>query len=177
MSKVSFANLKLKVNNSCSKFTFNDTEIEVLNYLPIEDKYDLVMVTLQKAREGSVFNPIKLDIFFYLNLIYMYTNLSFTDKQKDDETRLFDLLQSNGLMDAFLAALSEDEFNYLYDMLNNCVKRFTEAYNSASAMIQSIIQDLPKNAEAASKIVDNFDKEKYKEVIKFAQAANGGRPI
>ena len=37
-----------------STFKFNDTEIEVYNYLSAEDKYELVMLTLQKAREGKM---------------------------------------------------------------------------------------------------------------------------
>jgi hypothetical protein len=46
MSTISYTNLKLKKDNSINTFNFNDTEIEVLNYLPINDKYDLLMVTL-----------------------------------------------------------------------------------------------------------------------------------
>ena len=49
--------------------------------------------------------------------------------------------------------------------------------HSTSSMIQSIINDLPKNAQAAANIVDNFDESKYQAVIDFAKAANGGRPI
>ena len=48
---------------------------------------------------------------------------------------------------------------------------------SASALLQSVIHDLPKQAEAAMKIVDSFDKEKFQNVVDFAKAANGGRDI
>ena len=68
MAKISYANLKLKVDNKISTFKFNDTEIEVYNYLSAEDKYELVMLTLQKAREGKIYNPIKLDVYFHLHL-------------------------------------------------------------------------------------------------------------
>ena len=94
MSKVSYANLKLKVNNEVKTFNFNGTEVEVLNYLPTEDKYDLIMISLQKANEDGIYNPLLLDVFFHLNLVYMYTNLSFTTKQKEDEFKLYDTLKS-----------------------------------------------------------------------------------
>ena len=84
MAKVSYANLKLKVDTDVNTFDFKDNKIEVLKYLPIEDKYSLVMVTLQKALENDIYNPLKIDIYFHLNLIYMYTNLSFTDKQREN---------------------------------------------------------------------------------------------
>ena len=48
---------------------------------------------------------------------------------------------------------------------------------SVSSLIQSFINDLPKQAEAMKDIMDNFNPEKYQEVINFAKAANGGREI
>ena len=49
MAKVSYANLKHKLNTNISTFEFGGQQVEVLNYLPINDKYDFVMITLQKA--------------------------------------------------------------------------------------------------------------------------------
>ena len=40
MAKISYANLKLKVDKSVETFDFNENKIEVLKYLPIEDKRD-----------------------------------------------------------------------------------------------------------------------------------------
>jgi len=48
---------------------------------------------------------------------------------------------------------------------------------SVAAIVQSLINDLPANAEAAAKIVESFDMNKYKQVIDFATYANGGRNI
>ena len=45
MAKVSYANLKLKIDTNVNTFDFQGQVIEVLKYLPIEDKYDLVMIT------------------------------------------------------------------------------------------------------------------------------------
>ena len=48
---------------------------------------------------------------------------------------------------------------------------------SVAGILSTFVQDMPKNAEAMSQIIDNFDKEKYKEVVDFAKYANGGRSI
>lgn len=177
MAKVSYANLKLKINTGVNTFDFEGNQIEVLKYLPIEDKYDLVMITLQKAKEDNIYNPIKLDMFFHLYLVYMYTNLSFTDKQKENESKIYDILKSNGFMDKFLETIDEDEYNFLYEMINELVDTHMEYHNSAAAVIQSLVQDLPTNAQAAAEIVNSFDPKQYQAVIDFATAANGGRPI
>lgn len=177
MQKVSYTNMKLKIDKSFNTFDFEGTKIEVLNYLPIEDKYDLIMITLQKAEENGIYHPLKLDIYFHLHLIYMYSNLSFTDKQKEDELKLYDCLKSSGFMYHFMNAIDDDEYNYLFEMMQDTINNYRTYRNTAAAVLQSIIQDLPKNAQIAADIVDSFDKNKFKEVVDFAEAANGGRPI
>ena len=95
MAKVSYANLKLKVDQHTETFDFGGQSIEVKQYLPIEDKYDLIMIALQKAEEDGVYNPVKVQLYFELYTVYMYSNISFTDKQKENETKLYDTLASN----------------------------------------------------------------------------------
>lgn len=174
---ISYANMKLKPVTTTHKFEWNGNEIEVLDYLPIEDKYDLIMVTLQKSLEDGYYNPIKIDEFFHLHLIYMYTNINFTEKQKEDEHKLYDSLKSNGLIDAFIEQMNEFDYSELFNMLDDIKRELTEYKRSTSALIQSLVSDLPKQAEAMKNIMDNFDPNKYKEVLNFAKAANGGREI
>ena len=177
MAKVSYANLKLKTDKTVKAFDFMGQEIEVLQYLPIEDKYDLIMITCQKAEENGIYNPLMLDIYFHLHLVYMYTNLSFTDKQKENELKIYDTLRSNGFFDEFLGAMNEDEYNELYNYIDEVMEMNLVYKNTAGAVLQSIIQDLPRNAQAAADIVKAFDPKQYQAVIDFATAANGGRNI
>lgn len=175
MSKVSFTNLKLKMNNEVKTFEFNDHTIEVKQYLNSNDKYDLIMVTLQKSEEDGIYNSFKLDLFFALNLVYMYTNLSFTEKQKEDEVKLYDLLKSSNFIDMMLDCIPEDEYNELLNAIETIAKEKMKYSTTAGAVIQKIISDLPKNAQAAMEIVNSFDKEKYKEVLSFAESVNNGK--
>ena len=55
MAKVTYASLKLKTDDSVKIFKINDTEIEVLKYLPIEDKYDLISITLQNSKDSPLY--------------------------------------------------------------------------------------------------------------------------
>lgn len=174
---ISYANMKLKTVNTTHEFDFNGNTIKILNYLPVDDKYDLIMITLQKSLENGYYNPLKIDMYFHLNLLYLYTDINFTDKQREDENKIYDAIKSNGLLDAFLEAFGENEYNELFTMLEDTKNEILNYKHSTSALIQSLINDLPKQAEAVQKIIDNFDKEKYQNVIDFAKAANGGREI
>lgn len=175
----SYANMKLKVDSSKKTINVPDTDItfNVFNYLPIEQKYDLIMITLQEAEENGFYNPLKLDMHFHLNLIYSYTDISFTEKQREDEGKIYDALKSNGVLDAFLAAIPEEEYAELYDYLISTQDALETYSRTLVGFLQKFVGDMPKQAEAMADIVKNFDKEKFTEVIEFAKAANGGRDI
>jgi hypothetical protein len=173
MAKVSYASLKLKIEDSVKRI--EGTEIEVLQYLPIEDKYDLIRIALQKSKIEGLNSPIILDMYFHLFIVYMYTNISFTDKQKENEYKIYDSLKSNGILDKVLEAIPENEYNDLITFLAEELE-LKERYDlSVSGLISRVINDLPANAEAAMKIVDGFDKEKFENVIDFAKSINNGQ--
>lgn len=175
--KVSYANMKLKVNTNVKTFDFCGQKIQVLQYLPAQDKYDLLMVTLQKSLENGIYNDFKLNLYFELNLVYMYTNISFTEKQREDEFKLYDTLKSNGFYEQFFKVMNEDEYNELLKTLSDIEWAKTKQKMSVAGLINQLIDNLPENAEMAAKIVENFDPNQFKEVIDFARYANGGRDI
>ena len=174
--KYSDLNLKTKTETSIVKIDDN-TEIEVLQYLPIEDKIDLIQIALQKSLENGIYNEIKLDMYFNLYIVYMYSNLEFTDEEKEDEFKLYNELQSNDIIAHVIAGMEDGEYDCLLDYLKT-MQESNEIYRtSVAALLQTFIQDMPKNAAAAANIVDNFDENKYKRVVDFAKSANGNRPI
>ena len=175
--KVSYANMKLKTNTAVNPFEFCGQKIEVLKYLPAADKYDLLMVTLQKSLEGNIYNEFKLNLYFELNLVYMYTNISFTEKQREDEFKLYDTLRSNGFFELFYEALDDKEYEELFDQIAELKATMEKSKGSVAGVIANIIEDLPANAEAAAKIVENFDPSQFQAVVDFARYANGGRDI
>lgn len=177
MNKVTYASLKLKLKEDIKEFDFNGTIIQVKQYLPIIDKNDLIDITLQKAKENRIYNPLKVNMYFHLHLIYAYTNLTFTDKQREDEEKLYDILNTNGLIDKVVTAIPELEYKDLIAKTDERIENELKYNNTAAAVLSKLINDLPKNADFAAKIVDNFDPSKYQAVVDFAKAANGGRDI
>lgn len=170
-----YSDLNFSINKNINIAKIGELEIEVLQYLPIEDKIDLIEIALQKAEENGIYNEMKLEMYFNLYIIYMYTNLEFTDEEKADEYKLYNELESNNIIIAVIGAL--DEYDDLYHYLNVMKDSKIKYKQSAVSLLQTFVQDMPKNAETMSEIVDKFDKEKYKEIIDFAKYANGGRSI
>ena len=177
MAKITYTKLKLKTNEEIKTFTFNEQEIEVRQYLPIDSKYDLIMSTLHQSLEDNIYNSLKLYMFFHVYLVFLYTNISFTDKQKENMSDLYDALKSNGIIDSVLMNIPEEEYNTLYNYLEENAKKLTKSKNSVTSLINNVIKDLPTQAQAAMDIVNNFDKEKFQEVVNFAKAANNGKLV
>ena len=177
MAIINYKDLNLTNKNVIKTFKWGDKDIEILGYLPVEDTYDVVMITLQKSFENGYYNLIKRDMFFHLNLIYAYTNIVFSEEDRADEAGLFDKLVSSGFMEEFLKNFDEKIYSDLADHIETIAQADIEYRKSFSSVVSKFIEELPANAEKMKEIVDTFDPEKYQAVIDFAQAANGGRPI
>lgn len=170
-------NLKKDYLTNTSILKINEQQIEVKQYLPIADKNDLIEIALQKAEENGTYNEIFLDVYFHLNLIYLYTNIEFSDEDREDEMQLYDILESNHIIDNVIACLMEGEYENLKSLLVTMLDRKLKYENSAAAVFRRFVTDLPAAAASAAQIVESFDKEKYSAVVDFATAANGGRNI
>ena len=97
MAKVSFTKLGLKKNEDVEIVEWNEQKIEVKQYLPIEDKLDLVTKIINDSIDtNNFYNPAKIYIFTILNTILYYTNINLTDKQK---------LVSDTIISSFLKVL------------------------------------------------------------------------
>ena len=84
MAKVSFTKLGLKKNEEVKTIKFNDIEIEVKQYLPANDKLALIGNVINNSHSTNFANPVLIEVMGSLEIIYAYTNINFTDKQKED---------------------------------------------------------------------------------------------
>lgn len=171
-----YLDLGLKKNEAKQILKKDQFVIQIKEYLPIRDKIDLVQIALQKAEEDGVYNEMLLDMYFNLYTVYMYTDLDFED-EKDRPEDVYDELHSTGLLAEILSKIPEDEYASLVDYLEIMRHNYNNYRRSAAGVLRLFTQDLPKNAEAASKILQNFNKQDYQNVISFAEAANGNRPV
>lgn len=161
---VSFKDLNLTLNDEVKIFTFNNISIEVKQHISTINKNDLIQIALQKSAEGTIYNDILTDVFFHLNIVYLYTNIEFSEEDKADELDLYDKIHESGLLNAILSHMDEDEYNSLVNIMNTEIDKRIKYNNSAAAVLQSFIQDLPVNAAAAADIVNGWDAEKFQSV-------------
>ena len=73
MAKVSFTKLSLKQNNEIVIIDFNGQNIEIKQYLPVEEKLELIGRVLELSHDQNNFsNPVKVDVYTMLEIIDKY---------------------------------------------------------------------------------------------------------
>lgn len=145
MSKVSFTKLGLTKNTGIASFDWNGQTVEVKQYLPIQEKLDLISSVVNNCQdENSFINEGKMSMFMNLEIVYRYTNINFTKKQKSDPTKLYDLLAGSGFFDDIFEVLPQTEYRCIITWLSNTVKSFYEYRNSVYGILDAIKTDYSK---------------------------------
>ena len=176
MAKIAFTKLGLtKAAESAVKFTeINGQTIEVKQYLPINDKLNLIAKVLnQSADDNNFANPIKLDVFTSLEIVFAYTNISFTEKQKEDLVKLYDLLESNGIFNMIIAEIPQTEYHTIVDGVEECANAVYTYKNSVLGLLDSISQDYSTLDFNAAEIQKNLSDPENMALLKDLLAKLG----
>ena len=170
MAKVSFTKLGLKKKEEIKNITINDQVIEVKQYLPISDKINIITNVIENSADDNNFaNPVKVEVFANLEIMYAYTNISFTDKQKGDPTKLYDLLEENGIIAKVIAAIPENEYALLLGWIDETIEAFYTYRNSVMGIMEQISADYSNLSldatEIQQKLADPQNLELLKNVV------------
>lgn len=174
MAKVSFTKLGLKLNQDIKTIEWNGQNIEIKQYLPINDKLQIITNILNNAEDDSKFaNPVKVLVFLHLEMLYNYTNINFTDKQKEDPSKLFDICASGGLIDTIIDAIPVEEYDFLVDSTNKIVKAIYKYHNSVLGVLEAVFNDYNETnlniSELASKLTDPEALNMLKEILPLTE--------
>lgn len=142
MAKIGFTKLGLKPNNEIQNIEFNEQTIEIKQYLPVEEKLELITKVLELSHDSNNFsNPVKVSVYTTLEIIEKYTNVNFTEKQKENPTKLYDLLVGNGFAAAVIKAIPEPEYNEILTGIKQTIKSVYKYQNSVLGILDTISQD------------------------------------
>ena len=147
MAKVPFSKLQTCVNGSdCVKTYYNrsDEEIkyEVKQYLPLKDKIDMVTrIINQSVDDNGFYNPMRVKLYMVLETVYAYTNLSFTEKMKEDPFKLYDLLVSTGIFKDIISCIADDEWDEIQDDVWSTIENIYNYKNSVMGMLENVTTD------------------------------------
>lgn len=161
MAKITYSKLGLNkmVNKEPSIIEFNDQQIEVAQYLPIEKKLDLISDIINSSLDDNTYyNPCRIEIFMLTKIIEAYTNLTITDKQKEDIFKFYDQLVASGFAEKVLDNIPAMDYNFIHRSVTKTIKNIYQQKNSALGILESISTDYSNlnldASEIQSKLAD-----------------------
>ena len=101
--------------------------------------------------------------------MYAYTNINFTDKQKEDPTKLYDMLISSGLVVAVVNAIPEAEYHEIICGVSDSIDAIYTYRNSIMGVFEAITTDYSDmNLDATNiynKLADPENMDLIKQVL------------
>ena len=143
MAKVPFTKLGLTVNQDIKTIEWNEQVIEVRQYLTAAETLELVQTIVEAAVNESVnfINPLNVDLMIELAVVNHFTNITFTDKQRENAPKTYDALQSSGLLDQIKQNMVDGAYEeivaYVYDILD----AYYKYRNSMLGMMEAMQND------------------------------------
>ena len=140
MAKVNFTKLNKIKSMEPITVTIGDQAIEVEQYLPLEDKVDLITAVIEQSGNGEegFFNIVKLEAYYIIEMIKAYTNISFTEKQLEDTTKLYDAIRLNDVWAGVEDAIPECEREYIWNNILTLAREITTYNNSILGILKTV---------------------------------------
>lgn len=169
MAKVSFSSLKLKVKEDIEEIYIGDKKVEVKTYISTEELNDMIQAVVEQATTSTIYNDFLGNCILADYIVMTYTNLSFTDTQKSDLLKLYDILKTNNVIDAVFDAIGSDGMNRILIAYDKIVTEYKKYTYSVKGLTDQILQFAPKSASDITEQLKNFDVEKYSQIMEMAQ--------
>lgn len=159
MAKVGLNKLGLVKNTKQVDYMWNGQKIEILQYLPVEKKLEIIGYIINESVDlKGYYAPYRLDLFMTIAVVQNYTNITFTEKQKDDLGKLYDLLVSSGLYEEIKNRIPKSEIEYIQENITKTIHSIYEYKNSVLGIIEAINNDYKNitfNAEKIQSILES----------------------
>lgn len=175
MAKVPFSKLQASINGCDTKnfyYNKNGEEVyyEVKCYLPLKEKLELITNVINfSIDDNGFYNPMKVKLYMTLEVIYNYTNLSFTEKMKEDPFKLYDILISTGIFKDVVNAMGESEWEEIQNNIWESIKNIYDYRNSIMGILENVNTDYSNlnldASEIQKKLGDPQNMEFLKDVL------------
>ena len=168
MAKIPFSKLNIKTAVIApTNARFNEIDIEVLPRLTTDDRVKFIEEIIANVQSENAFiNEISLTVWFDLCVLFYYTNLTFTDNQKSDPGKLYDMCITSGLLGIVKSKIGPDELNFMHTLVNVQIEKIYNYRNSAYGILDAMKNDYDNLNLDATEIQKKLGDEKNLAVLK-----------
>ena len=143
MAKVNLTKLNKIKSLDPIDIKIGEETISVVQYLPLEKKLTIMQNIIEQAgnNEEGFYNIVKLTVFYTIEMLRAYTNISFTEKQLEEPQKLYDIIVLNNIWETVKDSIPEKERDYIWDNTCALAREITEYNHSALGILNLLSND------------------------------------
>ena len=158
MVKVSLTKLNKIKSLDPIDIKIGEETISVVQYLPLEKKLAIMQNIIEQAgnNEEGFYNIVKLTVFYTIEMLRAYTNISFTEKQLEEPQKLYDIIVLNNIWETVKDSIPEKERDYIWDNTCALAREITDYNHSALGILKMVRADYGETDFNIASIMENI---------------------
>ena len=143
MAKVNLTKLNKIKSLDPIDIKIGEETISVVQYLPLEKKLTVMQNIIEQAgnNEEGFYNIVKLSVFYIIEMLRVYTNISFTEKQLEDPQKLYDIIVLNNIWNEVKKAIPQSELTDIWENTCALAREITDYNHSALGILKLMSDD------------------------------------
>lgn len=144
VENITFNGLKKEQPLKIKVIKINDKEIEVKQYLPVNEKLNLITAVLQQVAQNEYpfANPVQMDVYTTLEIVYAYApGIDFTDEEKANPAALYDEMEKYDLANMIISAVPKTEYEFLIEGIEKTINAYYAYRNSVKGILEDVTTD------------------------------------
>lgn len=143
MAKVNLTKLNKIKSLDPIDIKIGEETISVVQYLPLEKKLTVMQNIIEQAgnNEEGFYNIVKLSVFYTIEMLRVYTNISFTEKQLEDPQKLYDIIVLNNIWSEVKKAIPQSELTDIWENTCALAREITDYNHSALGILKLMSDD------------------------------------
>ena len=143
MAKISLTKLNKIKSLEPIDIKIGEETISVVQYLPLEKKLAIMQNIIEQAgnNEEGFYNIVKLTVFYTIEMLRAYTNISFTEKQLEEPQKLYDIIVLNNIWNEVKKVIPQSELTDMWENTCALAREITEYNHSALGILNLLSND------------------------------------
>lgn len=141
-----------------------DCKIRVLQYLPIQEKADLVSYVVNAAIDENTgcFSPVRVNVYYGIAIMDKYCGISF---ENADVIEAYNIVDSTGILDRIMNAIPEEERIFMESLLNDTIEDISRYNSSFAGVMHSMSGEATSLDESLQSILEKIKNKEGLEVL------------
>lgn len=162
-----FKDLDVKINKTYKTINFKGQDIKIAEYLPVDEKIALIDIALQKSMYNGMVHPLQLKKYYELGLVYMYSDIIFSEEDRADEAKIYDEVYASGLLNEIIKNIPAKEIQTCAEMLKETKVAVEKHKVSAVGIIETLINTIENEIPHIMDMVNNLTPENAQQLLQM----------